>query len=257
MVAGQWKMWAQALVRKMGYQISRLDTGVDASNATTEQQRLLGENVSVIFEVGAADGRDCLDYAKRYPNATVHAFEPMPENYAKLVQKSHENPRIIAHQMALSDEVGIADFFVAEWDDASSLLKSENTGSTFDDYHKTKKHISVSVDTIDNICNMKSINHIDLLKIDAQGAELKIIKGAHNILSRTNVRVIYCEIQFLRLYQDAARFDEIWSYLSDYGYRLHNIYDLIHNHRGEICWGDAIFVREKDFPSNYTKPGAQ
>jgi FkbM family methyltransferase len=257
MVEGQWKIWMRSVVRKMGYQISRLEPGVDANNATTEQQRLLGDNVSIIFEVGAADGRDCLDYAQRYSNATVHAFEPMPENYAKLAQKAQENPRIIAHQMALSDKAGTADFFVAEWDDASSLLKSENTGSTFDAYHKTKQCISVSVDTIDHICSKNSIDNIDLLKIDAQGAELKILIGAHDILSRIGVRVIYCEIQFLRLYQNAARFDEIWSLLSGYGYRLHNIYNLVYNHRGEICWGDAIFVREADFPSNYPKPGAQ
>ncbi len=257
MVAGQWKIWIRSVVRKMGYQISRLEPGVDANNATTEQQRLLGNDVSIIFEVGAADGRDCLDYAQRYPNAKVHAFEPMPGNFAKLAQKSHENTRITAHQMALSDEVGTTDFFVAEWDDASSLLKSENTGSTFDAYHKTKQRISVSVNTIDNICQQHSIDLIDLLKIDAQGAELKIITGAHNILSRSAVRVIYCEIQFIRLYQNAARFDEIWSLLSSYGYRLHNIYDLVYNHRGEICWGDAIFVRESDFPSNFPEPGTQ
>jgi FkbM family methyltransferase len=257
MVAGQWKIWIRSVVRKMGYQISRLEPGVDANNATTEQQRLLGDNVSIIFEVGAADGRDCFDYAQRYPNAKVHAFEPMPGNFAKLAQKSHENIRITAHQMALSDEVGTTDFFVAEWDDASSLLKSENTGSTFDAYHKTKQRISVSVNTIDNICQQHSIDLIDLLKIDAQGAELKIITGAHNILSRSAVRVIYCEIQFVRLYKNAARFDEIWSLLSSYGYRLHNIYDLVYNHRGEICWGDAIFVRESDFPSNFPAPGTQ
>jgi FkbM family methyltransferase len=244
METGQWKMWVQAAVRRLGYQLSKLEQGVEVGNADTEQARLLKGEVNVIFEVGAADGRDSLNYVNHFKSATVWAFEPMPESFAKLAHHALSNPRIHPHQMAMSETEGEAEFFVAEWDDSSSLLKAAITGSTFDAYHKTKRSISVQVTTIDSFCVKESIDQIDLLKIDAQGAELMILRGATNILSNGGIRVIYCEIQFMRLYEGAARFDEIWSHLSKFGYRLHNIYDIVHNHRGEICWGDAIFIRD-------------
>jgi FkbM family methyltransferase len=249
MAAGSWKMWINGLVRKTGYQISRLEAGVAVHDAAAEQFRLLGDSVATILEVGAADGRDALTYAQHYPKARVLAFEPVPESFAKLKEKAASVANLTPFELALAAQPGTQEFHLAEWEDASSLLKPLTTGATFDAYHKSKRVLPVTVDTIDNVCAREGITSVDLLKIDSQGAELMVLSGAAELLAGQHIRVIYCEIQFLRLYENAARFDEIWSFLAARGYRLHNIYDVVHNHRGQICWGDAIFVREADYPS--------
>jgi FkbM family methyltransferase len=244
MSVGSLKERIQTLINKTGYQIRRLDPNVSFDDAYSEQRRLMGNNVQVIVEVGAADGRDAAAYCKDFPKAVVHAFEPMPGSFAKLAtEAASSDGRLLAYQQAMSDNRGSASFFVAEWEQASSLLKPAVTGSTFDAYHATRQEIEVALETLDLFCMDKGIDHINLLKLDAQGAELKILEGAKQLLSAGKIDVIYSEIQFTELYENAAQFWQIWQLLSQHDYSLHNIYNLNHNHIGKICWGDAIFIR--------------
>jgi FkbM family methyltransferase len=237
----------QKTFNRFGLQIRKMDRGVSYVDPYVEQCRLLEKHsVEVIFEVGAADGRDCLRYAELFPNSQVHAFEPVPASFAKLQKQiaTVEN-RIKIVNAALSDTPGTAEFNLAQWDDASSLLPANNTGSTFDEYNATREVIEVKTDTIDNYCQTAGIDRIDLLKMDAQGAELNVLKGADNMLRRFPIPLIYTEVSFLNIYEGSAPFDVLTTYLRDRGYQLHNFYGLATNQKGQLAWGDAIFIHEK------------
>ena len=54
--------------------------------------------------------------------------------------------------------------------------------------------IEVKTNTIDNFCKSKKIKNIDLLKIDAEGHEEYILKGAINLLKKNCVNIIYVEV---------------------------------------------------------------
>ncbi len=244
MQAGQMKEWVQSVFGRFGYQIRRMEANVTLDNAYAEQKRLVTNSAQTIIEVGAADGRDSQSYCNDYPRATVYAFEPMPGSYEKLAAKATETgERLKTYQAAVSDKKGTATFFVAEWQEASSLLKPAITGSNFDAYHATRQEIEVAVETLDGFCAANNIESVDILKLDAQGAELKILEGAKSLISNGKIGLIYTEIQFVELYQGAAQFWQVWQFLAQYGYALHNIYNINHNHEGKICWGDAIFIK--------------
>lgn len=243
MVAGSLKLFIQSVANRAGYQIRRTDRGVDLHNALSEQRRLLGPSVRTIFEVGAADGRDAAQYAAWYPEADVYAFEPVPESFESLMKVARDHPRLHGFQCALSNSQGHARFNLGNWLDASSLLKARNTGATFDAFQATSRAIDVRTETIDDFCLSHEISHIDLLKMDTQGAELLVLDGAKRMLETGSIDIIYTEMQFAELYEGAALADQIIGKLGRHGYRLHNLYDLHHNQRGELCWGDAIFVR--------------
>ena len=240
---GAFKLAIQQLARRAGYQIRKLEPDTSLVDPYQEQRRL-ARGAKMIFEVGAADGRDCELYRQMFPGSVVHAFEPLPQNFAKLAKRAEADPSIVAYQLALSDKVGSARFHVSEWADASSLLPPKDTGSTFDAYQASTGTIEVKTTTLDTIAEQHHISAIDILKMDAQGAELSILQGGAGLLSAGKIRMVYTEAQFRPLYDGAGTFDRISVYLAQFGFTLHNLFNINHNQRGEACWCDALFVRD-------------
>jgi len=244
-MVGKVKMAIQGIANRFGYQIRRQDAGVDLIDPYAEQRRILGAAIQTVFEVGAFDGRDCVNYAKLFPEAKVFAFEPVPESFALVQQVAAANPRILAFNAALADVPGTAEFHLSNWVDASSLLKPKNTGSSFDAYQASSRSIEVTVDTIDAVCERENVDHIDLLKMDAQGAELKILSGAQGMFERDAIDMVFSEVHFIESYEGAARFEQVMALLVQHGFKFHSFYGLNHNHRGQTTWGDALFVHPR------------
>jgi pyrrolidone-carboxylate peptidase len=70
------KILLQSFFRFFGYHISKRNIGVSYQDAFSEQRRLMGENdVNVIFDIGAADGRTSLHYYSLFPNALICKFK--------------------------------------------------------------------------------------------------------------------------------------------------------------------------------------
>jgi FkbM family methyltransferase len=236
--------YVQKFFNALGFQLSRRAPGVQIDSALEEQLRLLGKDAKTIFEVGAADGRDSAIYAARCAGAAIYAFEPLPASFTKLQAIAKLESRIKAVNAAVSDKSGTAKFHVTALDDASSLLPPAKTGSTFDKYMSAVDEIEVDTITLDGFCEIHKISQIDLLKMDAQGAELKILHGSSRLLTERAIKVIYSEVDFMEIYKDCGKYHEIASYLYDFGYVLHNLYGLVSNQNGRLAWGDAIFVRD-------------
>ncbi len=241
---------AQRFFALFGLHVSRRARGVKLNSALEEQLRLAGNNIRIIFEVGAADGRDAAIYAARCPDADVHAFEPLPANFEKLTQRAITEPRIKAINKAASDTNGVAKFHITALDDASSLLTPTSTGATFDKYIKQVGIIETETTTLDSYCKANHIDKIQLLKMDAQGAELKILIGASELLDRCSIDVIYTEVNFAEIYVGIAFYHEIAQFLSTKSYVLHSLYDLNHDQNGRMTWGDAIFIPKSKEPIN-------
>jgi len=236
-------MAIQSIAGRFGYHIRRLDDGASFVDPYVEQQRLARPPVQTIFEVGAADGRDSERYTELFPGARVFAFEPMPQIYASLAERARRVPAIVPLNLALSSGSGKAQFHVANWQDASSLLAPKKTGSTFDEYQAQTGVIDVTTSTLDEQCVAHGVTRIDLLKMDAQGAELQILAGARDLLARGAIGLIYTEVHFMESYQGSALFYQMCALLAEHGFSLHNLYGLTHNQKGQLAWGDAIFVR--------------
>jgi FkbM family methyltransferase len=234
----------QRIFNFFGLHVSRRRKGVDATSAENEQIRLLGSNVRCIVEVGAADGRDTLTYSQIFPNAQIFAFEPLPENFEKLAEISRNATRITAVNMAVSDKPGKAKFNVTALPDASSLLEPNSTGSTFDRYIVPTHVMEVDVTTLDAFASKHSITAIDLLKMDAQGAELLILHGAAELLGKAAICMIYTEINFMDIYRGGTKWYALASFLCERGFKLQAFYNLNYNQNGQLAWADAIFTRK-------------
>lgn len=137
---------------------------------------------SVIVDVGACYGEYTLILANKCKNGLIIAVEPNPYHFELLKKGVEINgfKNIILINKALSDKEGIADFYMGDKHlEGSTLFKDKmikelGHGISFE-------KISIDVTTLDKLCDELGINKIDILKLDAEGAEFRILKGAERI----------------------------------------------------------------------------
>lgn len=225
-----------------GLHVRRVAHGASIDSALTEQIRFVGNEARMVFEVGAADGRDSVSYLEYFPDAVLHAFEPNPQNFSKLAERGKAESRLSTNNVAVSNLAGKMPFHMTALTDASSLLTPKKTDSAFDKYSEVENIVEVNVITLDEYCDKNGIEKIDLLKTDAQGSELNILKGSQRLLRDQKIKVLYLEVLFMEIYEGACLYHEVASLLANHGYQLHSLYNLVHNQNGKLAWGDAIFL---------------
>jgi hypothetical protein len=101
----------------------------------------------------------------------------------------------------------------------------------------------VNTVTLDSILD----GPIDLLKLDVQGAELDVLRGAQRLLRDT--LVIHAEVEFFPIYREQPLFDDVFRFLRDQSFDLFDITYLERysyqggGSRGErLLWGEAVFI---------------
>jgi FkbM family methyltransferase len=119
----------------------------------------------------------------------VVAFEPSPREFRQLRAHVRINrcTNVQLENLALADRAGCKEFFIVgtPWTTRNSLRPPR-----IDGVHS----IPTSIVTLDWYLTEKSIREVDLIKLDAEGAELEIFKGAVSLLSRLRRPLILCEI---------------------------------------------------------------
>jgi hypothetical protein len=100
--------------------------------------------------------------------------------------------------------------------------------------------------TIDEYIMEKGIEKIDILKIDVQGNELNVLKGAKRALVDNRICMVYLETYFKAQYEDQPLFNEIFSFLCANGFELQDIYDPYYN-KNSILWCDSLFIKSDMF----------
>lgn len=178
----------------------------------------------LIIEAGAFNGSDTIAMAKKWPKATIHAFEPVPQIYEKLVANTKEYPNIHTHNYALSNQSGSATFYVSEKPTKPCI--ASQAGSLLAPKERLKYSpmqfpytIEVPTITLDQWAEKNNIKKIDFIWLDTQGAELAILKAAPTMIK--NLTAIYLEIGFYENYANQPSYQKIKSWLS-----MHNLEEV-------------------------------
>lgn len=185
-------------------------------------------NDIVFFDVGARGGVVELSTLAR--DVLVFAFEPNPKEFARLVASERQRKKykqFKCFEMALSDVCGRMPFYITDNPSYGSLLAFDETGfkmhqrlmpaySLWVNNFRVKQTVMAETLTLDRFCEQQSVRHIDYLKLDTQGAELRILKGGSATLAA--VGVIKCEVSFTPVYEGQAFFSEIDLFLRSIGF---------------------------------------
>jgi FkbM family methyltransferase len=144
---------------------------------------------SVIFDVGANVGDWTLQAARLWPAATIHAFEPSAAVFDELAKATAGlNVRLV--QSALSDRSGVAVLHAVPSQSGLSSLHDRDLSSH--GMVMTERQV-VPLTTIDDYCVANALEHIDVLKIDAEGHDLKVLAGAERMLATGRVGFVQFE----------------------------------------------------------------
>jgi FkbM family methyltransferase len=161
--------------------------------------RQLGlSSATTVLDVGANHGDFAQAASALFPEAGVLLFEPLPDmqrHLNALIETSQPKWRLMP--CALGNEPGRFPLFIDESDDAIGSF----TGFT-DDYLKANpqarpaREILCEVRTLDDVAREQNIKAIDLLKIDVEGFEFEVLKGASSALQTT--RAVIVEVSLIR-----------------------------------------------------------
>ena len=175
----------------------------------------------VIFDVGANRGQSIIRFRKIFSQAYMHCFEPIPENY-RHIQKNYKNNKTIINNCAIGEKNGIKKFFINESSGTSSFfpINKNSNWAKKKKSNRTVRNENVRVITLDSYVKKNKIKKIDILKIDVQGFEDKVLNGSKNLLKKNLIKTLEIEINFSDHYSKKLSFYDIEKYLTKNGYEL-------------------------------------
>lgn len=183
----------------------------------------------VIVDVGAKGKIECIKGIEQL--SEVHAFEPHPVEFdlLKNTYSTHAFKHLQLHLKGLFEHSGRHAFHISNNTSMSSLLTPDlhNYNKHFGNYRKfknwaaaisTNQTIDIDLTTIDEFFSQEK--GIDFLKIDTQGSELSILKGAQKHLEKGLIKLIKIEVSTIATYEQQPLFSDIDLYLRNHHYTL-------------------------------------
>ena len=183
---------------RLGQQLSRSATAfvsgfenranwhVESNGKAELLGRLAAFSPQTVFDVGANVGEWSCLAAELLPVSRIRAFEPVPDTAALLRDRtSRYGSRIAVHQFALGDKPERRTISTDKRSALVSLLDDVDPAS------KTTAHIEVVCG--DDFCVQEGIDHIGMLKVDAEGFDHLVLAGFNRMLAAGAVDVVQFE----------------------------------------------------------------
>lgn len=172
----------------------------------------------VVVEVGAHVGTDTVAMARAWPRAIIYALEPVPALYAQLLANTRSYPNVLAEEVALGATTGMQEMHISSGasDGSSSLLRPADHLVHHPDTVFSEA-LSVSAITLDEWAVRRGVAQVDFLWLDAQGAELAILRSGQEVL-RT-VQAVYTEVSLTETYVGVPLYSELKAWMAGQGFR--------------------------------------
>jgi FkbM family methyltransferase len=220
--------------------------------ATIESLRM--QRPKGVFQIGASSGQEIPYFVNNGVQCGVF-IEPLPGPFEMLSRYCGAFPGFLPIQAICSSVDGSeVSFYVASNNgESSSILEPEK--HLVDYPHVTfKERITLTAITADSIFRMversnpEIANSVDLVYLDAQGAELNILQGASQLLHKA--KFVYTEVGLGGGYKGDVRVCDLIFFLKSFDF------DVYWLEIGVTGWGDALFVkRDRHFLSGSSPSG--
>ncbi len=243
------KVIKKALGRLLSPLIRRLGYTKDAQD-TNEKEFLLDNFFSIlkkidfdpkhIVDVGANHGTWTRKALKYFPDAYFTLLEPQKWLEDDVKDLLSLNPKIKFHPVGAGSTAGVFKFTIAGRDDSSTFRLTEeeikNSGL---------RQIDVRVVTLNEFVKAEDLPVPDLIKIDAEGLDLEVVKGASDFFGKTEVFMVEASVSVKEFQNDLLN---VISTMNEYGYSLFEITDLNRPlDTPVLCLAELVFVRKKGF----------
>ena len=204
--------------------------------------RIISAKSPTCIDVGANEGQTIEALRGVFEKPLIYAFEPASETFKKLEGRNFSGD-IKLYNCALGPKRGELDFYNYVDSKLSSVLSFDSAlENPFREVEVTSVE-SVQVETVDDFIDKNNIERLDLLKIDTQGFDFDVIKGAERSLAGDKIDCILIELNFIKLYLGQPNPSEVIGYLANRNIFLVDLYEknFLNTRLG---WCTALFVSE-------------
>ena len=185
---------------------------------------MIEDNALTLVDVGAAGG--VADRWRRFKRLRTVGFEPFAEEFSKLEPSAnsrwfptalHERPG--PAQLLIMGHATNISLLEPNWDLIESLCYDVSD-------FRVLRTAAVECETLDRVCAGQRIRP-DALKLDTQGTELWVLRGAETVL-RDSLFSVETEVEFLPLYKDQPLFTDVHAHLASRGFQLMDYGNVVH-----------------------------
>jgi FkbM family methyltransferase len=208
---------------------------IEANGELRVLQVLAGQSPTCIFDVGANVGDWSIAAARTLPQARIEAFEIVPDTARLMAERLRAAgaSSVNLNAVGLSDEPGTVNVaHLPGFSEGSSAAVVQPVGPV--------RWRECAVLTGDGYCRDHGIEHIDLLKIDVEGLESRVLTGFAEMLSAGRVDAVQFEYGHLNA---SVRFllGDFYDLFGGYGYVVGKIYPDRVEFRDYDAWRDENF----------------
>lgn len=172
----------------------------------------------IIFDVGANVGEYSSLILSRVPAARLYCFEPAQTTFKKLLNNLRQQQQAKLFNFGFGDREEIITLYSdAEASGLASVYRRRLDHRNITMNHQEEIHLK----TLDGFCESQQITHIDLLKLDVEGHELKVLKGAQNLINSNAIDFIQFEFGGTDI--DSRTFFQDFFYLLNPRYKIHRV----------------------------------
>jgi len=234
-------MEARSLFRRRGWRTRSLRA---YRNAWRSRLHLLPSDLDLtaglVVDLGANEGNFTSAVLGFAPTARVLAVEPAPGPCARLEARFAGHAGVTVVAKAVAERSGTATLHLTAHDHNSSLhAPREGMPELYEDAGWTQVD-TLEVPTV-SLDDLVGDEPVTVVKLDVQGAELDVLRGASRALGRT--RAVLMEVTFVSHYHDDAGFQALNRHMLDAGFELVAISEPGRTRSGEATWADACYAR--------------
>jgi FkbM family methyltransferase len=238
--------------RALGVTISRTPPEPPSKHADQAVRHLRRWSAGdVMFDVGANDGRTILRIQDQLSRPRIFAFEPVASTYRMLVERTSHLPHVRTFPLALGAAPGRETIYLNDIDAMNSFSPEWTPAPTGVE--------TVEVSTVDRVIAQEAIDFVHFLKIDTEGYELEVLKGAEQALRASRIGIVQVEVGVDQMAKRFLTLEDARVYLAERGYFLYGVYNqCLTRARAPIDWPaheaagyrpevlaycDALFIR--------------
>lgn len=195
----------------------------------------LGYVPEVVYDIGGSNAGWSTVLEKVWPAARFELFEPLAgrcDAYDRVLERVlRTRPRFRVHPVALGERNGTADFWHQPNAVGSSLLVKDIPA---------QEKVTVPVRRLDDLVAELSLPDADVIKVDVQGGELKVISGGQKAFSKA--KMLHLETWLRRSYGgETPVLPEVILAVRELGFTLVELGDIWRNTDQELMAIDAFF----------------
>jgi FkbM family methyltransferase len=226
---------------RLGYDVVRFDPWSDPAS---RRAALVNEHgVDLVLDVGANDGPFARQVREAGYRGRIVSFEPQAAAYAALRSAAAADPLWECRNVAVGVDEGEAVLNIAANSSSSSLFEMSPLHVANAPESAYVGREQVNMQRLDSLAGELGLAEATVyLKVDVQGGELDVLRGAEAALERTVL--VEAELSLVSLYKGAPRFDEVIDYLAEHGFGVLSLAPVfVDPADGRLLQVDAVFGR--------------